>query len=53
MQNLKIRMLLQIIRGLSLHLNEQEINDIGKILFRAMDRLLKESEEKNGQANKK
>ncbi|MCD3211797.1 hypothetical protein G8T71_10565 [Clostridium botulinum C/D] len=49
----KVRALLKTLTALICHLNDEEISDIRKILLRATERLVKESEEKNGQANKK
>ncbi|WP_223316892.1 hypothetical protein [Clostridium botulinum] len=42
----------ELLKTLICHLNDEEISDIGKILLRATERLAKELEEKNGQANK-
>lgn len=41
---LKVRKLLESVQSLAVHLTDEEISDIGEVLYRATERLLKESE---------
>jgi len=40
----KVRKLLEAINTMAVHLNEDEISDIGEVLLKATERLIKEQE---------